>query len=248
MWLIVPCYKVRGKVLDVIAKAPAWVGGHRLRRRRLTCTHRRLHRSQRNRSPGHRGAACRERGRRRRHNGRLSRSHRPRRRGVGQGRRRRPDGPPQHQPPGRPDPAGGGRLRQGQPLHLDQPPGADAGGPRVRKRGAELRGQAFHRLLERLRPDQRLHRHRGAGGEASDAEAGVAAVLLRDRSALSPGHFARGGARRADAGPLRRRGLEPADRRDRPGPFALKHVLATSSSGCWASISCATSRPPPASS
>ena len=172
VWLVVPCYKVKAHILDVIAKATALGRGHRLRRRRLPGgAPGRLHRGERPR-PARRGRAVGpEPGRRRGDHGRLPRGRPPRRPGAGQGGRRRPDGPRLHDPPGGSDPAGRGRLRQGQPLHLDRPPDHHAAGARVRKRGPELRGEAVDRLLEHLRPDQRLHRHRGAGGQRGDRKA-----------------------------------------------------------------------------
>ena len=66
-------------------------------------------------------------------------------------------GPPGPGPPHRARP---GRVREGQPLPPHRPSARDAAVPLVRQRDALLPDQGRQRLLARLRPAVRLHRHR----------------------------------------------------------------------------------------
>ncbi len=188
VWLIVPCYKVKAKILDVIAKTPPWIEG-------IVCVD--------DACPEGSGDFIEANNK----DPRVVVVRLPQNQGVGgatlAGYREavarggqvlvKVDGDDQmdlgyisHLVA--PILLGEADYAKGKPLHLDQPPDDHAAGAGVRERRLSFRGQALHRLLEHLRPPPTASPPWRARSPDDPGEAGVAPVLLRDRPALPPGH------------------------------------------------------------
>ena len=204
--VVIPCHRVRKHVLAVLAAIGPEVRARLRGGRRLPRAHRRARRVRvpRPARPGDPQRA--QPGRRRRHPRGPARGARGRRRGGGEARRRRPDGPGADPAARAADPRRRGRLRQGQPLLRARGPRGDAARPPARQRAALLRDASSRRATGTSSTRPTASRRSTARSprrlpldEARDG------LLLRVRPAVPPRHAARRGVRRPDAGGLRGR-------------------------------------------